>query len=209
MQIIGPFNEKDGGSLRGFELAYQTIFDFLPGLLNGLGMQANYTYVKQEGINNANLADAGGLAAGSVGAYGAGVTSVQQPTIDSHRLAGISDHTFNLVGLYEKVRSPFVSRTTGARAISPTTSIAASACRSSRRLQASRWLDPLLAERAHRALARSKQSLEHDDRLSAGNLWRLAGHSQRRRGSTGIPAGRASTVVTSLVFASSIDLVLS
>jgi TonB-dependent receptor len=88
--------------LSGAEIAYQTFFTNLPSLWSGLGVQANYTYVKQNGINNANLADAGGLAAGSVGAFGAGVNAVLQPTIDSHRLAGISDHTVNLVGLYEK-----------------------------------------------------------------------------------------------------------
>ncbi|MES1198806.1 MAG: TonB-dependent receptor [Pseudomonadota bacterium] len=103
VRVTGPFNEKDGGSLSGVELAYQSFFDFLPGLWSGLGMQANYTYVHQEGINNTNLANAGGIAGpGSVGAYGAGVNAVLNPTIDSHRLAGISDHTFNLVGLYEK-----------------------------------------------------------------------------------------------------------
>jgi TonB-dependent receptor len=102
VQVSGPFNEKNGGTLSGAEIAYQTFFSKLPGLWNGLGVQANYTYVKEHGINNANFADAGGLAAGSVGAFGAGVNAVLQPTIDSHRLAGISDHTVNIVGLYEK-----------------------------------------------------------------------------------------------------------
>ena len=108
-RILGPFNQADGGTLRGLEVAYQTFFDRLPGLWNGFGVQLNYTYVDQHGINNTNLANAGGIAGpGSVGAYGAGVNAVLEPTIDSHRLAGISDHTVNVVGLYEK--GPFAAR---------------------------------------------------------------------------------------------------
>jgi outer membrane receptor protein involved in Fe transport len=65
-------------------------------------MQANYTYVHQIGINNSNLIDAGGLNAGGVGAFGAGNLAVGGVVIDSHKLAGISTNTFNVVGLYEK-----------------------------------------------------------------------------------------------------------
>jgi TonB-dependent receptor len=102
VQILGPINEKDGGKIEGVEFAYQTFFDFLPGFLNGLGMQANYTYVNQIDIHNSNLVDAGALTAGGVGAFGAGVEAVGGATIDSHRLEGVSTNTFNLVGLYEK-----------------------------------------------------------------------------------------------------------
>jgi len=102
VQILGPINEKDGGKVAGAELAYQTFFDFLPGLLSGLGMQANYTYVNQSGIKNSNLITAGALNAGGVGAFGAGQNAVTGVVIDSHRLAGVSTNTFNLVGLYEK-----------------------------------------------------------------------------------------------------------
>ncbi|HKC15325.1 MAG TPA: TonB-dependent receptor [Steroidobacteraceae bacterium] len=109
VRMLGPFNTHDGGNLDGFEVAYQTFFDRLPGAWSGLGVQANYTYVRQNGINNTNLANAGGVAGpGSVGAFGAGVNAVLQPTIDSHRLAGISDHTVNVVGLYE--RGSFAAR---------------------------------------------------------------------------------------------------
>jgi TonB-dependent receptor len=101
-QILGPINTKDGGKIEGAEFAYQTFFDFLPGLLSGLGMQANYTYVNQINIHNSNLIDGGGLNAGSVGAFGAGNEAVGGVVIDSHKLAGVSTNTFNLVGLYEK-----------------------------------------------------------------------------------------------------------
>lgn len=99
-EITGPINEKDGGVLRGAELSYQTFFDFLPWIWNGMGVQANYTYVNQSGIHNSNLIDA--TSGGGVGAVGAGVPAVTGIVIDSHQLAGVSTHTFNLVGLYEK-----------------------------------------------------------------------------------------------------------
>jgi TonB-dependent receptor len=98
--ILGPVNQQDGGKLKGLEFGYQTFFDFLPGLLNGLGMQANYTYVSQSGIHNSNLITA--TSSGGLGAFGAGNTVLSGVVIDSHRLQGVSDHTFNLVGLYEK-----------------------------------------------------------------------------------------------------------
>jgi TonB-dependent receptor len=100
VQVRGPINEKDGGKLKGVEAAYQTFFDFLPNPLNGLGVQVNYTYVGQSGIHNSNLIDA--TSGGGVGAVGAGVPVVTGVVIDSHKLAGVSQNTFNLVGLYEK-----------------------------------------------------------------------------------------------------------
>jgi TonB-dependent receptor len=99
-QILGPVNEKDGGRLKGLEAAYQTFFDILPSPWNGLGMQVNYTYVSQTGIHNSNLIDA--TSGGGVGAIGAGVPVVTGVVIDSHKLAGVSQNTFNVVGLYEK-----------------------------------------------------------------------------------------------------------
>ena len=102
VQINGPINSSGVGKLYGFEAAYQTFFTFLPGLLNGLGVQLNYTFVKQSGINNSNLLNAS--SGGDVGAQGAGQPALGGTgnVIDSHRLAGISKHTFNVVGLYEK-----------------------------------------------------------------------------------------------------------
>jgi len=101
-QILGPINTKDGGKIEGAEFAYQTFFDFLPGLWSGLGMQVNYTYVNQIDIHNSNLIDAGALTTGGVGSFGAGVEAVGGVVIDSHRLAGVSTNTANVVGLYEK-----------------------------------------------------------------------------------------------------------
>src|SRR5581483_8129628 len=100
-QILGPINEKDGGRIKGLEAAFQTFFDFLPGLWSGLGMQANYTHVVTTGINNSNLIDA--TSGGGVGAVGAGeAVHTTDVVIDSHQLAGVSKDTYNLVGLFEK-----------------------------------------------------------------------------------------------------------
>ncbi len=38
--------DSDGGTLKGFEIGFQSPFRFLPGFLSNLGIQANYTYVK-------------------------------------------------------------------------------------------------------------------------------------------------------------------
>jgi TonB-dependent receptor len=113
--VRGPSNDpSSGGTLKGFEVAYQTFFDSLPGALSGLGVQLNYTRTKQEDINNSNLAVQAGYLPGSTTAFGGGNNgstggagnagnplNFTSNVIDSHRLAGISDHSYNVVGLYE------------------------------------------------------------------------------------------------------------
>jgi TonB-dependent receptor len=102
VQVNGPINASGTGKLYGLEANYQTFFTFLPGALSGLGMQLNYTYVHQSGINNSNLINA--TSGGDVGAVGIGQPALggSGNVIDSHMLAGISKHTVNAVGLYEK-----------------------------------------------------------------------------------------------------------
>ncbi len=78
----GPFN-LEGGSLKGVEIAYQQVWDFLPGPLSGLGAQATYTYVDAGDFTNTFLAGASPIA----------------PTVP---LAGVSKHTVNAVLFYEK-----------------------------------------------------------------------------------------------------------
>jgi TonB-dependent receptor len=99
--VRGPRNAAGGGSLSGVEVAYQTFFDFLPGLWSGLGLQVNYTHTIEHGINNSNLATEPGYAAGGTIGFGGGL-QVNGTVIDSHRLAGISDDAYNVIGLYEK-----------------------------------------------------------------------------------------------------------
>ncbi len=101
--IRGPRNGEGGGRLRGVELAFQTFFDFLPGAWSGLGTQLNYTHVEQDGINNSNLAVQPGYIPGGTVGFGGGL-QVNGEVIDSHRLAGISDDSYNIVALYEHGR---------------------------------------------------------------------------------------------------------
>lgn len=98
--VRGPRNGEGGGTLRGAELAFQTFFDFLPGAWSGLGAQLNYTHVDQSGINNSHLAVQPGYAPGGTIAFGGGL-QVNGQVLDSHRLAGISDDSYNVVALYE------------------------------------------------------------------------------------------------------------
>jgi len=113
--IRGPSNDPNSdGTLKGYELAFQTFFDSLPGAWSGLGVQLNYTHTDQDGINNSNLAVQAGYLPGSTTAFGGGNNtstggqgnagnpqSFTSNVIDSHRLAGISDDSYNVIGMYE------------------------------------------------------------------------------------------------------------
>lgn len=82
VQYGAPFNLQ-GGKLKGVEVAYQQVYDFLPGALSGFGVQATYTYVDAGDFTNTFLAGASAIA----------------PTLP---LAGVSKHTVNAVLFYEK-----------------------------------------------------------------------------------------------------------
>ena len=94
------------GEVKGVEIGYQQFFDFLPGLLSGFGIQANYTYVDSSVSNP--FATAG--------------TSIPE----SVPLEKLSKHSYNLIGLYEKGpltarlawnwRSSYLDQTTGSGA---------------------------------------------------------------------------------------------
>jgi TonB-dependent receptor len=82
VEVNGPDN-SDNGLLKGFELAYQQTYDFLPGPLRGLGSQLTYTYIDASDFNNPTLGAA------------------QSPFSAGLPLAGISKHTANAVLFYE------------------------------------------------------------------------------------------------------------
>jgi len=93
VQVSGPANVKGKSRIKGAEIAYQQTYDFLPGLLRGLGMQANYTFVKAGKIPNP--VPANGAADGS-----------RPPTevaglYDDLPLQGLSKHTVNVAGFYD------------------------------------------------------------------------------------------------------------
>lgn len=82
VEVNGPANDLEG-SLYGFEFAYQQTYDFLPGLLSGLGLQATYTYVNAEDLSNSTLGP-------------------QRSDFASNlALSGVSEDTINITGFYE------------------------------------------------------------------------------------------------------------
>lgn len=69
--VTRPYN-TGASVIRGAEVGYQQFYDFLPGWLSGLGLQANYTYVDSD---------------------------VQGSALP---LAGLSQNSYNVIGMYEK-----------------------------------------------------------------------------------------------------------
>lgn len=84
-EVNGPAN-VDSGSVQGFELAYQQTYEFLPGVLSGLGTQFTYTYV-----------DAGDLTAPTN-------FVARSAFAEGLPLAGLSENTVNAVVFYETDR---------------------------------------------------------------------------------------------------------
>lgn len=86
--FIAPQNAEGHSSIKGFELAYQQTYDFLPGFLSGFGIQANYTFVDPSNIPQGRT----------------GQATSPTTTIDTSRLPleGLSRHTINGALIYEK-----------------------------------------------------------------------------------------------------------
>jgi len=84
-------NSDENGRVTGIEVAYQQFYDFLPGVLGGLGLQATYTFIDSQGV--ANTIDET-------------LPSDDPPAarfaIDGDIFPRISRHNFNIIGLYEK-----------------------------------------------------------------------------------------------------------
>lgn len=95
IRVNGPVN-GDGASIYGGEASFQTFFDFLPAPFDGFGVQANYTYVKNDGIETVALTNetAGGIAGGGI--------QYNSSAVQAKALEGVSEHSFNVVGMYEK-----------------------------------------------------------------------------------------------------------
>jgi TonB-dependent receptor len=94
VNVTRPVN-GDGAKVSGFEVAYQTFFDRLPEPWNGLGVQANFTYVDNKGVNNSGVTIVSND--GTTNQDG-NITFTDLP------LEGFSDKAYNLVLMYEKQR---------------------------------------------------------------------------------------------------------
>jgi iron complex outermembrane receptor protein len=75
---VTSYSNVGKAKVKGAEVAYQQFFDFLPGLLSGLGAQANFTFVDSKAPSPATAGP---------------VTQVA--------LEGLSEYNYNLVGIYE------------------------------------------------------------------------------------------------------------
>lgn len=84
-EVNGPAN-ADNGTLVGFELAHQDVYEFLPGPLSNVGTQLTYTYVDADDLDQAEDG------------------TQRQPFSDGLPLGGVSEHTINAVVFYEDDR---------------------------------------------------------------------------------------------------------
>lgn len=90
VQVVEPYNAGHG-TIKGFEVAYQQYYDFLPGALKGFGVQANFTYVDSKGARNA-----------AVNPYdNTQVTNVTGALGEAMPLEGLSKKSYNVAALYD------------------------------------------------------------------------------------------------------------
>ena len=87
--LVTRQTNAENGTLKGFELAYSQFFEFLPTPFDGLGVQANYTYIDNEG--GANTA---------VNPF----DPAQQENANNAEMPieGMSKSSYNLAVMYEK-----------------------------------------------------------------------------------------------------------
>ena len=95
----GPAN-TGSGKISGMEFSYSQFYDMLPGLWSGLGLQFNYTYIDQSGLQDPNAGQPPSTRFNSAG----------EPISDERNtfrvfsglpLQGYSDQNMNIVGMYE------------------------------------------------------------------------------------------------------------
>lgn len=87
--VRGPANFDGTGTIKGFEVAYQQTFDFLPAPLDGFGVSANYTYIDSQGLPNAFL-------------NGGQVPNTATIPPGNLPLEQLSKHNYNISAFYEK-----------------------------------------------------------------------------------------------------------
>ncbi len=85
--VTTPVNSDQVGKVKGFEVAYQQTYDFLPSFLSGLGLQATYTFVDSSGVPQTTLS-----------ATDPDVAAGLQSAIpgENFPLQGLSRHTVNV-----------------------------------------------------------------------------------------------------------------
>ena len=107
--ITAPINGADG-TARGFEVAYQQYYDFLPGWLSGLGVQANFTYVDSsqqlhDPVNSAYCSIASTATPAEIAAslnLNLNGCDTDARTFGNLPLAWLSKYAYNLAVMYDK-----------------------------------------------------------------------------------------------------------
>ncbi|WP_286232621.1 TonB-dependent receptor [Thalassotalea sediminis] len=99
VSAYGPSN-VGSGTIQGYEVSYTQFYDMLPGALKGLGLQLNYTYIDQDGLEdpNENPTVQSRFSNGSLEAPDGRNTFRQFSGLP---LVGYSDQNVNIVGMYE------------------------------------------------------------------------------------------------------------
>jgi TonB-dependent receptor len=101
--VTGPVNGAKGFA-RGFEIAHQQYYDFVPEWLRGVGSQASWTYVQSERTLNTPVAEAwcsGNDASSNFNLSINGCDTDARP-FGKTSLPGLSRHTVNLALMYEQ-----------------------------------------------------------------------------------------------------------
>ncbi|NQY63707.1 MAG: TonB-dependent receptor [Alteromonadaceae bacterium] len=102
--IEEPQNEKDNSTITGIELSYSQAFTFLPGILSGLGMTANYTHLSSDIDNEFNRIYLDGDSATPAGTS----CFIEEPEASGRICSnfalppnGFAEHTVNTVLYYD------------------------------------------------------------------------------------------------------------
>jgi len=82
-ELITQKENRDGGKINGVEFAALHYFDYLPGFLNGFGLQANLTLLDSKDDNSETIE----------------LDGITAPT---NGLEGFSDTSYNIIAFYEK-----------------------------------------------------------------------------------------------------------
>jgi TonB-dependent receptor len=91
--VTTPGNSDVKAKVKGFEVAYQQFYDFLPKPFDGFGINANYSYIHSKGVPQSTLsATDPDVAAGRVSTVDTSLLPLQ----------GLSKHNANFAAIYEK-----------------------------------------------------------------------------------------------------------
>ncbi|MCH8537838.1 MAG: TonB-dependent receptor [Alkalimonas sp.] len=99
VSAYGPAN-TGSGTLRGVEFSYSQFYDMLPGAWSGLGLQFNFTYIDQSGLEDPNEISEGTLGFDEAGNRIADNRNTFR-VFSGLPLQGYSDKNMNIVGMYE------------------------------------------------------------------------------------------------------------